>query len=145
VSGFDPRPRCREKQGGASLFAETTGVSALGVRTGASSTVLIEVRAEQILEVLVRFEVLTAVKISILVFWVVTSCGLVGRYRHFGGTYCLDLQISIRNYHTVRRYITCVVEKASLRNMKIINRDSEERNKEHRLLSNYRWKLYETL
>jgi hypothetical protein len=29
--------------------------------------------------------------------------------------------------------------------MKIINRDSEERNKEHRLLSNYRWKLYETL
>jgi hypothetical protein len=29
----------------------------------------------------VRFEVLTAVKMSMLVFWVVTSCGLVGRYR----------------------------------------------------------------
>jgi hypothetical protein len=39
-----------------------------------------------------RFEVLTAVKMSILVFWVVTQCGLVGRYQRFGGTYCLHLQ-----------------------------------------------------
>jgi hypothetical protein len=28
----------------------------------------------------VRFEALTAVKMSMLVFWVVTPCGLVGRY-----------------------------------------------------------------
>jgi hypothetical protein len=27
-----------------------------------------------------------------LVFWVVTQCGLVGRYQRFGGTYCLHLQ-----------------------------------------------------
>jgi hypothetical protein len=38
-----------------------------------------------------RFEVLTA-KISMLVFWVVTPCGLVGEYESFGGTYCLHLQ-----------------------------------------------------
>jgi hypothetical protein len=31
-----------------------------------------------------RFEVLTAVKMSMLVFWVVTLCGLVGRYQRFG-------------------------------------------------------------
>jgi hypothetical protein len=27
------------------------------------------------------------VKMLMLVFWVVTSCGLLGRYRRFGGTY----------------------------------------------------------
>jgi hypothetical protein len=36
-----------------------------------------------------RFEVLTAVKMSMLIFWVVPPCGLVNRYLHFGGTYCL--------------------------------------------------------
>jgi hypothetical protein len=30
--------------------------------------------------------------LSMLVFWVVTPCGLVGRYRRFGETYCLHLQ-----------------------------------------------------
>jgi hypothetical protein len=39
-----------------------------------------------------RFEVLTALKMSILVKWVVTPCGLVGRYQRFGGTYCLHRQ-----------------------------------------------------
>jgi hypothetical protein len=39
-----------------------------------------------------RFEALPAVKKSMLIFWVVTSCGLVGRYQRFGGTYCLHLQ-----------------------------------------------------
>jgi hypothetical protein len=29
---------------------------------------------------------------SLLVFWVVTPCGLVHRYQHFGETYCLHLQ-----------------------------------------------------
>jgi hypothetical protein len=28
-----------------------------------------------------KFEVLTAVKMSMLVFWVVMPCGLVGRYK----------------------------------------------------------------
>jgi hypothetical protein len=32
-----------------------------------------------------RFEVLTAVKIAMF-FWVVTPCGLVGRYQRFGET-----------------------------------------------------------
>jgi hypothetical protein len=27
-----------------------------------------------------------------LVFWVVTPCGLAARYQAFGGTYCLHLQ-----------------------------------------------------
>jgi hypothetical protein len=36
-----------------------------------------------------RFEVLKAVKITMLLFWVVTP-GFGGRYRHFGETYCLS-------------------------------------------------------
>jgi hypothetical protein len=40
----------------------------------------------------VTFDVLTAVKMSLLVFWVVTPCVLVGRCRCFGGTNCLHLQ-----------------------------------------------------
>jgi hypothetical protein len=35
------------------------------------------------------FEVLTAVKMLMLFFWVVTPHGLVGRYQCFGGRYCL--------------------------------------------------------
>jgi hypothetical protein len=31
------------------------------------------------------------VKMSVLVFWVVMPCGLVGRYKHFGRKYCLHL------------------------------------------------------
>jgi hypothetical protein len=37
----------------------------------------------------VRFEVLMAVKMSVL-FWVVMPCGHVGRYQHFRGKYCLQ-------------------------------------------------------
>jgi hypothetical protein len=32
------------------------------------------------------------VSMSMLVFWVVTPCGLVGRYQRFEGTYSLHLQ-----------------------------------------------------
>jgi hypothetical protein len=39
-----------------------------------------------------RFEVLTVVKMLILVFCVLRQCGLLLRYQHFGGKYCLDLQ-----------------------------------------------------
>jgi hypothetical protein len=35
----------------------------------------------------VRFEVFTAVKMSMMFFWVVAPCGLAGRYQHFGDTY----------------------------------------------------------
>jgi hypothetical protein len=35
---------------------------------------------------MMRFEVLAAVKVSMLVFWLVAPCGLVGRYQLFGGT-----------------------------------------------------------
>jgi hypothetical protein len=40
----------------------------------------------------VSSEVLTTVKMSMLVFWVVMPCGLVGRYQRFGETHCLHLQ-----------------------------------------------------
>jgi hypothetical protein len=36
-----------------------------------------------------RFEVLTAVKMQMLVLWVVTPCGLVGKYQGFGAIYCV--------------------------------------------------------
>lgn len=39
-----------------------------------------------------KFQVHTAVKISIIVFWVVMSCGLVDGYQRLGGTYPLHLQ-----------------------------------------------------
>jgi hypothetical protein len=38
---------------------------------------------------LMRFEVLMAVKMPMLVFWLVMPCELVGRYDRFGETYCL--------------------------------------------------------
>jgi hypothetical protein len=37
-------------------------------------------------------EVPSALKKSMLVFWVARPCGIVGRYRRFGETYCLHLQ-----------------------------------------------------
>jgi hypothetical protein len=39
-----------------------------------------------------RFEVITAVKMSKLVFWVATPCELAGRYQRFGRTYHLHPQ-----------------------------------------------------
>jgi hypothetical protein len=38
-----------------------------------------------------RLEVLAAVKMSKVVFWVVTPCGLAGGCKCIGGTYCLHL------------------------------------------------------
>jgi hypothetical protein len=40
----------------------------------------------------VTFEILTAVKIPMMVFWAMMPCGPVGGYQRFGGTYCLHLQ-----------------------------------------------------
>jgi hypothetical protein len=40
----------------------------------------------------VRLEVLTAVKMSMLFFWVVTPCGLVGRYSMFLRNFGIYLQ-----------------------------------------------------
>jgi hypothetical protein len=45
----------------------------------------------------VRFEVLTAVKMLMLFFWVVTPCGLVGRYQLFEEICCLHLETSTQN------------------------------------------------
>jgi hypothetical protein len=39
-----------------------------------------------------RFEVFTVLKMSMMVFWVVTPCGLAGAYQRFEGTYHLHLQ-----------------------------------------------------
>jgi hypothetical protein len=36
--------------------------------------------------------IVNMIKISMLVFWVITQCGLVGRYQRLGGTYCLHHQ-----------------------------------------------------
>lgn len=39
----------------------------------------------------IKFKSVTTMKISMLIFWVVTPYGLIGRYQQFGGTYCLRL------------------------------------------------------
>jgi hypothetical protein len=59
-----------------------------------------------------RSEVLTAVKMPMLVFWVVTSCLLVGTQR-FGGTYCLHFQgwrwrYNPENQHRLQQGLTPV-------------------------------------
>jgi hypothetical protein len=38
-----------------------------------------------------RFDVLTVVKVFMLVFWVVMPHGLVGRFQQSGGIYCLHI------------------------------------------------------
>lgn len=43
----------------------------------------------QHLELVVYFEVL----LNLIVFWILISCGVVSRYKRFGGTLCLDLQV----------------------------------------------------
>jgi hypothetical protein len=40
---------------------------------------------------IVRFEILKAVKIWIVVFWVMMLCSIVDGYQCFGGTYHLHL------------------------------------------------------
>jgi hypothetical protein len=40
----------------------------------------------------VKFEVLTAVKMAMSFFWVVTPSKLLGRYQRFGEKYSLHLQ-----------------------------------------------------
>jgi hypothetical protein len=54
-----------------------------------------------------RFEVLTVVKMSTLVLRSGTSCGLVGWYRRFGGTYYLHRQLWYWRQYVVakRRYV----------------------------------------
>jgi hypothetical protein len=47
---------------------------------------------------LVRYEVLTEVKMLMLVFRVVTLCELAGRYQRFGETYCFHHEGVVSNY-----------------------------------------------
>jgi hypothetical protein len=54
--------------------------------------------------IVVRSEVLMAVKMSMLVFWVITQCELVGSYQHFRGTYCLQCNCwEVDTLYRVRR------------------------------------------
>jgi hypothetical protein len=60
---------------------------------------LITVETEAVLDsepksqlVFLQFDALTALKMSMLVFWFVALCGLVGGYQRFGGRYYLHLQ-----------------------------------------------------
>jgi hypothetical protein len=57
-----------------------------------------------------RRQVLAAVKVQIMVFWVVAPCSLVGGFKRFGGTYCLHLQSrskvqAIRSYETLLNHL----------------------------------------
>jgi hypothetical protein len=66
-----------------------------------------------------RFEVLTAVKMSMLLFCVIPPCGLVGTYQRFGGTSCLHLQDSVHHAcfeacYTGSRPATCVLLRNAL-------------------------------
>jgi hypothetical protein len=54
--------------------------------------VLSYVTACRLIEFHMEFDVLTVVKMWMLVFWIVTPWGLVGGYQRCGGTCCLNLQ-----------------------------------------------------
>jgi hypothetical protein len=43
-------------------------------------------------QIIVSFEVLSAVRMTMLFFWVVTPCRLVSIYQRFGEIYCIHLQ-----------------------------------------------------
>jgi hypothetical protein len=62
-----------------------------GSATGYFVIVLFKI-LPQCLNFFMTFEVLTAVKMSMVVFRVATQCGLIGRYQRFGGTYCFHLK-----------------------------------------------------
>jgi hypothetical protein len=52
-----------------------------------------------------RFEVLTGVKMSVLVFWVVTPCGLASTYQRFGGTKCINTALKMEAICSSETYL----------------------------------------
>jgi hypothetical protein len=51
---------------------------------------------------MVKFEFLTAVRMTTLFFWVVTPYRLVGRYQRFGEAYCLHLQPCVTTQNIIK-------------------------------------------
>jgi hypothetical protein len=62
-----------------------------------------ESRNGSAISVCIRSEVFTAVKIMIVVFWVMTLCNFIGDYQAFGWTYCFHLHGTIGSIWNVRR------------------------------------------
>jgi hypothetical protein len=53
-----------------------------------------------------RFEILPAVRMTMLLFWVVKPCKLVGRHQCFGETYCIHLQgVATQKNNIVKLYL----------------------------------------
>jgi hypothetical protein len=63
-----------------------------------------------------RSEVLTAVKLSMLVFWVVMPCKLrpIDRYKHFGGTRRLYVRSEVLTAASMKMTVFWVVAPYSL-------------------------------
>jgi hypothetical protein len=59
---------------------------------------------------------------SMLVFWVVTPCGLVGRYQRVGGTYCLHFQpftIDLTSFPSSSKNIATAVLELKVQNYQL--------------------------
>jgi hypothetical protein len=56
----------------------------------------------------VRFEVFTAMKIQVMVFWVVMLCTVTVGYQHFRGPCCLHLQGEVHGDEERERESVCV-------------------------------------
>jgi hypothetical protein len=50
------------------------------------------------------------VRMTMFFIWVLTPCRLVGRYQHFGGTYCLHLQGDSMFLHGVKTQMNNIVK-----------------------------------
>jgi hypothetical protein len=77
-------PLSPEVKGGQRVLM-TTSNSFQGLRI--YTTLFIITHLTMSLKDKMRFEVLMAVKMLMLAFWVIMLCGLVGRHQRFGGTY----------------------------------------------------------
>jgi hypothetical protein len=63
--------------------------------------------------------------LSMIVFWIVTPCRLIGRHRRFGGIYCLHLQVwylpktphGFTNQKALHRHLPYIFKSCSYRSV----------------------------
>jgi hypothetical protein len=82
-------------------FTSTTSVTRISLnnfmKVDASSETISDLHYERVS--LSRFEAFTTVKFQVEIFWVLTPCSFVVRYKSFGGPFCLHLQGEVKRWY----------------------------------------------